>query len=216
MTPPTPDRRAEPRIRVLLLDDHRVFTDLLELSLGLQPDLECVAVAHTVHEGLVKAAAVEFAVAMIDLQLPDGGGLELIPRLRELRPEARVVVLTAHPRADLADRALAAGAVAFLGKDSPLARILRAVRTADTAHPVVEAQSRRPAEQIGLTPRELDVLRELGQGLDANRIAVSLGISVHTTRDHIKSVMAKLGVHTQLDAVVSAERLGLLTLGSRY
>jgi two-component system response regulator DesR len=204
------------RIPVLLLDDHRVFTDLLELSLGLQPDLHCVAVAHTAREGLAKAAAVDFAVAVVDLQLPDAGGLDLIPRLRELRPDARIVVLTAHPRADLADRALAAGAVAFLGKDAALATILAAVRNADAARPVVEAEACLPAARIGLTHREYDVLRQLGQGLDANRIATALGISLHTTRDHIKSVMAKLGVHSQLGAVVSAERLGLISLGSRY
>jgi DNA-binding NarL/FixJ family response regulator len=204
------------RIPVLLLDDHRVFTDLLELSLGLQPDLHCVAVAHTAREGLAKAAAVDFAVAVVDLQLPDAGGLDLIPRLRELRPDARIVVLTAHPRADLADRALAAGAVAFLGKDAALATILAAVRSADAARPVVEAEACRPAPRIGLTHREYDVLRQLGQGLDASRIATTLGISLHTTRDHIKSVMAKLGVHSQLGAVVSAERLGLISLGSRY
>jgi two-component system response regulator DesR len=214
VTPPTENPPS--RTPVLLVDDHRVFTDLLEISLGMQPDLRCVAVAHTVHEGLAKAAATEFAVAVVDLQLPDGGGLELIPRLRELRPASRIVVLTAHPRADLAERAIAAGAVAFLGKDAALPRILEAVRTADADRPVVDAHVRRPAEQIVLTHREYDVLRELGQGRDATRIAAALGISVYTARDHIKAVMAKLGVHSQLDAVVSAERLGLITLGSRF
>lgn len=202
------------RIPVLLLDDHRTFTDLLEISLGLQPDLDCVAVAHSAHEGLTKAAAVDFAVAMLDLQLPDVGGLDLIPRLLALRPQARIVVLTAHPRPDLAERAIAAGAVAFLGKDAALSRLLDAVRHADAGRPIVRAAPR--AGRVELTNREYDVLRELGQGRDATRIASALGISVHTARDHIKAVLAKLGVHTQLDAVVSAERLGLITLGARY
>ncbi|WP_344418648.1 response regulator transcription factor [Pseudonocardia ailaonensis] len=210
MTPPT----DAARLPVLLLDDHRVFTDLLAMSLGMQPDLACVAVAHSAREGLARAAAVDFAVAVIDLQLPDGGGLDLIPLLRALRPAARIVVLTAHPRPDLAERALGAGAVAFLGKDAPLTRILDAVRHADAANPVVEAGARPGG--VELTHRELDVLRELGQGRDATRIAAALGISVHTARDHIKALMAKLGVHTQLDAVVSAERRGLITLGARY
>ena len=207
---------AEPTspIRVLLLDDHRVFTDLLEIGLGLQPDLCCVAVAHTTREGLAKAAAVDFAVAVVDLQLPDEGGLDLIPQLLELRPRARIVVLTAHPRSDLAERAIAAGAVAFLGKDAALACILDAVRHADPGRPVVGAAPR--PRGVELTHREFDVLRELGQGRDAARIAAALGISLYTTRDHIKSVMAKLGVHSQLDAVVSAERLGLITVGASY
>ncbi|MBL8925986.1 MAG: response regulator transcription factor [Pseudonocardia sp.] len=211
MVPPTEPTSRTP---VLLLDDHRVFTDLLEVSLGLQPDLCCVAVAHTAREGLAKAAAVDFAVAVVDLQLPDAGGLDLIPQLLALRPQARIVVLTAHPRPDLAERAVAAGVVAFLGKDAALARILDAVRHAGPGHPVVGAAPR--PSRVDLTHREFDVLRELGQGRDAARIAASLGISLYTTRDHIKSVMAKLGVHSQLDAVVSAERLGLITLGARY
>lgn len=208
--PPEPPRRTP----VFLLDDHRTFTDLLEVSLGLQPDLHCVAVAHSAHEGLAKAAAVDFAVAMLDLQLPDGGGLDLIPRLLALRPHARIVVLTAHPKPDLAERAIAAGAVAFLGKDAALSRLLDAVRHADAGRPIVSAAPR--AGRVELTNREYDVLRELGQGRDATRIASALGISVYTARDHIKAVLAKLGVHTQLDAVVSAERLGLITLGARY
>jgi two-component system response regulator DesR len=205
----TPDR-----VPVLLVDVHRVFTDLFEVTLGLQPDLRCVAVAHSAREGLAHAAAAEFAVAVVDLQLPDGGGLDLIPLLRELRPQARIVVLTAHPRADLAERALAAGAVGFLGKDAALSRILDAVRGAAAGRPVVDTPRR--LSRIELTHREYDVLLELGQGRDATRIAAALGISLHTTRDHIKSLMGKLGVHSQLDAVVSAQRLGMITPGSRY
>ncbi|GAA0993914.1 response regulator transcription factor [Acrocarpospora macrocephala] len=202
-----------PSLPVLLLDDHRVFTDSLALSLDVEPDLRCVATAHTGRDGLAKAAAIDFAVAVVDLQLPDMGGLHVVAELRRLRPGARIVVLTAHVRADLAERAIAAGAVAFLGKDAPLIRILAAIRSADAAHPMVDSA---PPRRIRLTDREYDVLRELGQGHDASRIAARLGISLHTTRAHIKAVMAKLGVHTQLDAVVSADRLGLITIGSGY
>lgn len=204
-------------LAVLVLDDHRVFTDLLEISLDLQAGIRCVAVAHTAAEGLARAAAVDFAVAIVDLQLPDGGGLDVIAELLALRPGARVIVLTAHPRVDLAERAVAAGAVAFLAKDTSLAEILSAVRSADAAHPRIDPRLRRNgSDDVGLTWREYDVLRQLGRGLDARRIAVELGISLHTTRDHIKSVMAKLQVHSQLDAVVSAQRRGLITVGSRY
>ena len=210
MTSSTEPARQTP---VLLVDDHRVFTDSLEIALGLQPDLCCVAVAHTAREGLVRAAVTDFTVAVVDLQLPDSGGLDLIPQLLAVRPEARIVVLTAHPRPDLAGRAVAAGAVAFLGKDTALAHILDALRNARRDRPVLGVVPRPSG--VELTHRELDVLRELGQGRDATRIAAALDISVYTARDHIKSVMAKLGVHSQLDAVVSAVRLGLITLDVR-
>jgi DNA-binding NarL/FixJ family response regulator len=201
---------------VLLLDDHRVFTDLMAIALDAQPDLRCVAVAHSVAEGLARAAETSFDVALVDIQLPDGGVLDALPELRTARPEARFVVLTAHPRPDLARRASAAGASGFLGKDAPFASILDAVRDTgvhDTAPADAPVPSDDAAARLGLTSRELDVLHELAQGRDARGAASALGISIHTTRDHIKSLRAKFGVHTQLDAVVSAGRLGLVTLG---
>lgn len=200
-------------LSLLLLDDHRVFTDSLALSLDLEPDMRCVATAHTARDGLAKAAAIDFTAAVVDLHLPDADGIEVIARLRELRPAARIVVLTAHPHADLARRAVAAGAVAFLPKDAPLARILAAVRSAHAGRPMVDASDQ---DRIGLTPREYDVLRQLAQGRDASRTAAALGLSVYTTRDHIKALMAKLEARTQLEAVVTAGRLGLVTIGSRY
>ncbi|MBU2667965.1 response regulator transcription factor [Actinoplanes bogorensis] len=199
---------------VLLVDDHRVLADSLALSLDLQPDLCCAAVAHTARDGLSMAAAIPYAVAVVDLQLPDADGLDVVARLHEARPAAPIVVLTAHPKADLAQRALAAGAAAFLGKDLGLADILAAIRSADPARPQVQP-GLRPSP-VALTHRELDVLRQLSQGRDASRTASTLGISLNTARGHIKSVLAKLGVQTQLDAVVAAERLGLITVGSRY
>lgn len=211
------ERAVPVPVPVLVLDDHRVFADSLALSLDLQPGLRCAGTAHTAHEGLAKAAAIAFAAAVVDLQLPDADGLDIVGRLHVLRPAARIVVLTAHPRADLARRALAAGAVGFLSKDAPLTRIVAALRSATAEHPVIDPQVRAcAADRIGLTPRELDVLRQLGQGRDANRAATELGMSLSTARGHIKALMAKLGVHTQLDAVVSAMRLGLITIGSRY
>lgn len=203
-----------PNSTVLVVDDHRVFTDLLTLTLDMQPDVRCAAVAHTVAEGMAVAAATAFDVAIVDLQLPDGSGLDLVGPLLALRPQARVVVLTAHPRAVLAEQALAAGAVAFLAKDGALADILAAIRGADAGHPMVCAGlPPDPAAELHLTPREHDVLRELGRGRDAARIAATLGISTYTTRDHIKSILAKLSAHSQLEAVVLAGRMGLVELG---
>jgi DNA-binding NarL/FixJ family response regulator len=73
-----------------------------------------------------------------------------------------------------------------------------------------------PADRLKVTPREHEVLIALSRGLDATRIAGALGISLHTTRDHIRSVMGKLGVRTQLDAVVTAERLGLVDISGTF
>ncbi|MFC4950578.1 response regulator [Pseudonocardia sp. GCM10023141] len=215
MQPPT-SHITEHQRSVLLLDDHRVFTDLLRLTLDMQPDLRCVAVAHTVATGVALAATVDVDVAIVDLQLPDASGLDAIGPLLAAHPRARIVVLTAHPRAALAERAFALGAVAFLAKDGALGDILTAVRDATAERLMVCADLRREqAAAALLTPREHDVLRELAGGRDAPRIAAALGISLHTTRDHIKAILAKLDVHSQLDAVVTAGRLGLVEIGSR-
>jgi len=204
------------QLRVLLVDDHRVFTDSLRLTLDMQDDIRCVAVAHSVAEATAVGRRTEFDVAIVDLQLPDGGGLQAIGRLRDARPGARVLVLTAHPRADLAARALDLGAAAFLSKDGALTEILTAIRHADPARPLVCAAARHdPAARFRLTLREWDVLREMGVGRDASQTASVLGISVHTTRDHIKAIMGKMGVQTQLDAVVTAGRFGLIDIGLR-
>ncbi|GAA0909041.1 hypothetical protein GCM10009558_097410 [Virgisporangium aurantiacum] len=87
------------------------------------------------------------------------------------------------------------------------------MRAATAARPVVDGLV---ASRVDLTDREFDVLRQLGQGRDASRAAAALGISLHTARDHIKGLLAKLGAHSQLEAVVAAQRLGLITIGTRY
>ncbi|SDF95404.1 response regulator transcription factor [Pseudonocardia oroxyli] len=185
---------------VFLVDDHRVFTDLLRLGLDACSDLRCSGVAHSIAEA--RAATVAYDVAVVDLQLPDGSGLALVGPLQP------VLLLTAHPHA-----ARRAGVAGVLGKDAPLTEILAAIRTV-AAGGVLPPASDRPAGAPRLTPRELDVLAELGRGRDAARIATALGLSLHTVRDHIRALMGKLGAHSQLEAVVTAGRLGLIAVGS--
>jgi two-component system response regulator DesR len=201
---------------VLLIDDHRVFADVLRLGIDAEPDLHCVGTAHSAAEGLALAATSPFAVAVVDLELADASGIDVTRGLLELRPDARVIILTAHVRPDLARRAVAAGASGFIGKDTSLRGVLAALRTATPQRPVLAPELDRDGCPVALTPREHDVLRRLGQGLDAPRIAAALGISLNTTRDHIKTLIRKLGAHNQLGAVVEAQRLGLLTVGRRY
>ncbi|WP_232664511.1 response regulator transcription factor [Pseudonocardia sp. TRM90224] len=202
---------------MLLLDDHPVFADSLRITLDLTDDIRCVAVAYTVAEAVEAARTVDFDVAIVDLHVPDGGGMAAIGLLRAERPAARVIVLTAHPRAVLAERALAEGAVAFLGKDGAVTDVAEAIRYASAERPMVAASLEGvPAQRYGLTPREAEVLERLGEGRDAAGVADELGISLYTARDHIKSIMAKLGVRTQLDAVVTAGRAGLIEIGTRF
>ncbi|MCV9994153.1 response regulator transcription factor [Paeniglutamicibacter sp. ZC-3] len=201
--------------QVLILDDHTVFVELLQLALNNSPGISCKLTARTIAEAEAVAARHDFTVAIVDVQLPDGSGIDAVSRLRELRPDSRIVVLTANPRAQLAHAALAAGACAFLAKDGSLEEVIRAVSHANATHPVITRNLvRRKSAEGGLTPREQEVLELLGQGLSAAQIAVQLSLSLYTVRDHIKSVLAKLGCRSQLDAVSKALRLGLLTVAA--
>lgn len=197
----------------LVVDDHLVFAEALAATLEDRAGYRAVA-AGTMRDAVALAESIEFDVTVVGLHLSDGDALDLVARLRELRPNGRVVVLTAYPWPWLAQRVLAAGAVGVLGKGCPLARILAAIRTARVDAPVVDGDVGPPV--VELTEREHDVLRELSRGHDAGRTAGVLGISVHTARSHIKSVLGKLGVHSQLEAVITAHRLGLITLGGGW
>ncbi|MEU9822474.1 LuxR C-terminal-related transcriptional regulator [Pseudonocardia alni] len=206
-------------LRVLLVDDHRSYTDLLALGLAADGDAEVVGVAH---DAAAARAALTGAdprrapqVVVLDVRLP-GGGLTLLGDVHAAG--ARALVLTAHPRPGPAREALEAGAAGFLGKQTPLAGIVAAVRTVaagGTAHPPAaasEATGAAGAALPRLTPRELDVLRGLAGGRDVTRIAAAHRLSPHTVRDHVRALLGKLGARSQLEAVVAAERLGLVAL----
>jgi len=212
---------------VLIVDDHRSFADALGMAINLQPDLECVGMAGSVEEaiGLVDERAPD--VVLMDVHLPDADGIEGTQRVKELNPAVGVLVLTADQNPAILARAAAVGASGFLLKESPFAEILQAIRTTHeggmqlpntTLASILERLERgaAPAAAPGLgrsdtlTGRELDVLRLLGQGHDVQTIARDLVISIHTVRGHVKSILAKLGVHSQLEAVVTAVRMGIL------
>lgn len=190
---------------VLIVDDHRTFAELLRLGLDAQPDLECVGVAHSMAEAIKLAKEVPYQAAIVDLGLPDGDGAELVADLHRERPEARILVLTAHPRSDLARRALAAGASAVLAKAGRLDGLLQALRAGIHQEPSL-------AYRDPLTQRERQVLALLADGADVRSIARSLGLSPYTVRDHVKAILAKLGARTQLEAVVLAVREGIVLL----
>lgn len=195
-------------VRVLLVDDHRSFTDLLALGLSGEDDIEVTGVAHDTAGARAALAARRADVVVLDVRLP-GGGLSLLADVAAAG--ARALVVTAHPRPGPARAARAAGAAGFLGKEVPLAGLLAAVRTV-AAGGTVGGRAADDRTVPHLTPRELDVLGALARGRDAARVATELGLSLHTVRDHVRAVLGKLGARSQLEAVVTAERLGLVAL----
>lgn len=225
--------RTYPR-RILVVDDHRTFAELLTMGLDSQPDLTCVGHAQSSDEAFRLVREVRPDLVIMDLQLGQEDGVAVTRQLLQEFPGLAVVVLTAHADTRHLARAAAAGACAFVSKTGALEEILATVRAARPGQLLLdpdllsalaapgrgeaagagmdgeEPSAARHVPVVDVTPRERQVLELLGQGLDARVIARTLGISLHTSRGHVKSLLAKLHAHSQLEAVVNATRAGLL------
>jgi len=218
-----PHQRHGGLTRVLVVDDHRTFAELLSLALDHQPDLMCVGHAHNSAEAFAAVPRVRPDVVLMDLRLPDQDGITTTAQLTRDYPELNVLILTAHASQLEIARAARSGASGFLAKDGVLSDVLEALRTARRGSLILPAgvlaaiaaqgSDERDAAHWGLTPRELEVLQLLGQGRDPRGIAKDLGVSLDTCRWYVKHILAKLGVHTQLEAVVVAARSGLIEVG---
>jgi DNA-binding NarL/FixJ family response regulator len=205
--------------KVVIIDDHKVFAELLALALDGQPDFECVGHAQSVSDGTALVDKTSPDIVVMDVQLGDGDGIAATEELTAAYPDLRVVVLTAFVERRLLQRAAAANACALLPKDGELGGMLQALRTARrggfAVHPELlrrlvtrnENQQPRPP---ALTRREQEVLQMLAAGLDARLIAREMGISVNTCRGYVKTLLAKMGAHSQLEAVAVAMRHGLI------
>lgn len=216
------NRTTTTQTRVLVVDDHRTFGDLIEIALASESDLECVGTATTVCRAQTMVSMLHPDVVVMDVHLGDGDGIAATAELTAGDSCLRVVILTAFVDPTLMRRAAAAGACALLPKDGSLADLLAAVRGARRGqflvHPRLVADAARggvPAQrQPELTPRELQVLQMLGAGAGAHVIARELGISLATCRGHVKNVLVKLGAHSQLEAVVIAMQHQMIRVGA--
>jgi DNA-binding NarL/FixJ family response regulator len=205
---------------ILIVDDHRSFADLLSAALDTVPGMRCVGTAATAAEGVAKAAALRPDIVVMDIQMPKQDGLQATRHIRDAVPETLVAVVTAHRDPDWVSRAAQAGASAFIPKDGSLAEMIDVLRNVRAGKMLVAPGAFRAASSVSadfpptnapsLTQRELDVLTYLGQGMQAKGIAKVLGITLHTCRGYIKSLHQKLGVSSQLEAVIKAQHLGLI------
>jgi DNA-binding NarL/FixJ family response regulator len=205
--------------RVVVIDQHRIFAELLSMVMAGEPDLECVGHAQTVSAGLALSEELRPDVVVIDERLGDGDGVEAAARLAARDPALRVLLLTARVDRSLLHRAAVAGACALVPKDGELTAMLQAVRTARRGSFMVHPELLRqlvaspdiPAPRTPpLTAREQSVLQLLAGGAEVRVIANELGISINTCRSHVKSLLSKMGAHSQLEAVAAATRHGLV------
>lgn len=208
-------------VRVLIVDDHEVLATSLSRALDLEPDLQVVGRAGTLAaaQQLIGSAAPD--VLLLDHRLPDGDGVTAIPQLRALRQRMSIVVLTASTAEHVLVAAIEAGASGFVSKTRGLTELVAAVRAAAAGEAVVspEMLSRllpRLHRRTGsnghqaLTEREREVLALVAEGLTNAAIAERLVVSVHTVRNHVANLSAKLGASSKLEALAIAVREGLL------
>jgi DNA-binding NarL/FixJ family response regulator len=212
------------RIRVLFVEDHRLLADSLSALLRREPDIAVVGIAGTVAEAK-ELARNRLDVVLMDYQLPDGTGAEATRAIKARWPAARVIMVTALTDDETVLESIQAGADGYLTKDRAAEEVVLAVRAAfagETLLPrsVIAEIARRVAlskertdERLmiePLTPRELEVLRALSEGLSTPEICERLFIAPNTLRTHVQNIMGKLRVHSKLEAVAFALRYRLV------
>ncbi len=205
-------------ITVLLVDDHELIREGLRRALEREADVEVVAEAASVAEGIAMGRKDDPTVAIVDLRLPDGSGLEVVRALREQSADMGIVVLTMYAGDNQLFDALDAGASAFVPKSAPAEEIVAAARHAAssprsfTSADLADAMKRRSSPQgPQLSPREREVLQLLADGMGVSQISRQLFISDSTTKTHISKLYDKLGAGNRAQALMTALRLGLLT-----
>lgn len=214
------------RIRVVIVDDQKLFREGLKMLLSTEPRIHVVADAGDGHEALAQIEAHRPDVVLMDLRMPRMEGVEAIGRLRAMGSKARVIALTTFSDEQLVFEAIRAGAVAYLLKDAGADVIVSAIESAAAGESVLSpavatkilAEFSRmsslvpPAsslESLGLTEREGSILRLLARGTSNRGIAETLAIAEGTVKNHLSTVYRKMGVKGRTEAAIEARRYGL-------
>ena len=204
-------------IRILIVDDHPVVREGLAALIDRRPDMTVVGEAGTGAEALVQFRTLTPDVTLMDLRMPELGGVAAIGQIRAEFPAARIIVLTTYDGDDDIYRGLQAGARAYLLKDAPREELLDAIRAVHAGQTrIPPAVAARLAERMmsgpDLSPRELEVLAGIVAGRSNREIGTDLTISEGTVKAHINSILGKLGVTDRTQAVTTALQRGIVHL----
>jgi len=201
-------------IRVLCADDHRLMREGIARIVGVQPDMTVVAQASDGEQAVAQFLKYRPDVTLMDLEMPTMTGIQAIQAIRGHQADARIVVLTMYHGDEDIHRAIAAGAMGYLLKDTlpdDLIRVIREVHSGRRAiPPEIAAALEQRASQPTLTFRESQVLELLATGKRNKEIAAALGISGDTASAHIKSIFQKFNVHDRTAALAEALRRGII------
>ncbi|MFF3493906.1 response regulator transcription factor [Streptomyces sp. NPDC002795] len=207
------DHRPAKSIRVLLAEDQGMMRGALALLLGLEPDLEVVAQIATGDVIVDTALECRPDVALLDIELPGGNGLDAAAELRDQVPDCRVLILTTFGRPGYLRRAMEAGAAGFLVKDGPVEELAESIRKVLRGETVVDPALAAAALGAGpnpLTAREADALRAAADGATVSDIAGELHLSESTVRNYLSSAIGKTGARNRTEALRAAADNGWL------
>ncbi len=210
----------------MLVEDHATLREPLAFMFNREPDFEVVAQAGSLGEAREKLGSIDLAI--VDLDLPDGDGTDLIGALRAVNPRGMVLVLTANADREAYARAVEAGAAGVLHKTVRIQQVVDASRrllsgnSLFSTEEIIEllqlAEQRRVRDREAdryveqMTPRELEVLQALADGLSDKEMSENLHVGVGTVRNHLVSIFSKLGVNSRLQALVFALRQGIIKI----
>ncbi len=221
------DSESPVGVRVVVVEDDGVLREELSRLVGQVPGFELCGAGSTLDEGL-ELLALAPDVVLLDLGLPDGSGLDLIGRVREAGLDCRILVLTVFADVRSVVTAIEAGADGYLLKESTVEQVAAAIEVVMTGgapiSPAVASHilarvrgdggraAPAPRHDVGLTPREVEILQELAGGRSLKEVAVLHGISHHTVGDHVKAIYRKLAVNSRSQAVNKAVRFGIIRI----
>ncbi|RKX39362.1 MAG: DNA-binding response regulator [Verrucomicrobia bacterium] len=201
-------------IKVGIVEDNKTLRNGFETLINAEPDMECICTSTTVGEALQQIPRVKPDVVLMDIQLPDGTGIECTAKIKEQLPKVQIVVVTVYEDSVRIFQALQAGACGYLLKRANPERIIEAIReaqeggvpmTPEIARKVI-GQFRGHAETAStvenLTPRETEVLQFVMHGLANKEIADRMGVSVAAVKFHLQHIYEKLHVHSRTEAAL--------------